>query len=132
MAPCGHGLIKCYLTNRVQKVSVNNTLSDTALIKNILSFEHIQSQATKFILNNYNISYKNQLLELILLPLMYIFKSRITHLQLSPLQEILKLPTILHSLKYTPDPLLIINLNIINTQIGGKGRTCIPGRLTKA
>ena len=44
------------------------------LIKDILCFERIQRRATKHILNNYNISYKSRLLELHLLPLMYILE----------------------------------------------------------
>jgi len=44
------------------------------LIKDILSFERIQRRATKHILNNFTMSYKYRLLELHLLPLMYIFE----------------------------------------------------------
>ena len=44
------------------------------LIKDILCFERIQRRATKHILNNYNISYKSRLLELHLLPFMYILE----------------------------------------------------------
>ena len=43
-------------------------------IKDILLFERIQRRATKYILNDYNSSYKSRLLHLNLLPLMYIFE----------------------------------------------------------
>ena len=42
------------------------------MIKDILTLEKVQRQATKFILNDYESDYKTQLLKLGLLPLMYI------------------------------------------------------------
>jgi len=44
------------------------------MIKDILLVERIQRRATKYILNKFTISYKSRLLELHLLPLMYIFE----------------------------------------------------------
>lgn len=44
------------------------------LIKDILFLEKIQRRATKYILNNYTINYKERLISLSLLPLMYQFE----------------------------------------------------------
>ena len=44
------------------------------LLKDIFTLERIQRRATKFILNNYDISYKTRLIHLNLLPLMYILE----------------------------------------------------------
>ena len=43
------------------------------LRKDILFIEKIQRRATKYILNDYNSSYKSRLIQLKLLPLMYLF-----------------------------------------------------------
>ena len=42
------------------------------MIKDTLTLEKVQRQATKFILNDYESDYKTRLLKLDLLPLMYI------------------------------------------------------------
>ena len=47
---------------------------ETQLIKYITMLECIQRRATKYILNDYNSSYKSRLQQLNLLPLMYIFE----------------------------------------------------------
>ena len=44
------------------------------LIKDITLLEHIQRRATKYILNDYELSYKSRLEQLHLLPLMYIYE----------------------------------------------------------
>ena len=44
------------------------------LMKDILNLERIQRRATKYILNDYTSCYKDHLINLRLLPLMYIFK----------------------------------------------------------
>ena len=44
------------------------------LIKDILALERVQRHATKFILNDYSMDYKNRLLDLHILPLMYIYE----------------------------------------------------------
>ena len=43
------------------------------LIKDISTLERVQRRATKFILNDYSMDYKNRLLDLHILPLMYIY-----------------------------------------------------------
>ena len=44
------------------------------LIKDIITLERVQRRATKFILNDYYMDYKNRLLNLHVLPLMYIYE----------------------------------------------------------
>jgi len=44
------------------------------LLKDIFALEHVQHRATKFILNDYNSSYKICLEKLHLLPLMYLYE----------------------------------------------------------
>ena len=44
------------------------------LIKDISALERVQRRATKFILNDYSMDYKNRLLDLHILPLMYIYE----------------------------------------------------------
>ena len=44
------------------------------LLKDMFTLERVQRRATKFILNDYKISYKARLKNLHLLPLMYVFK----------------------------------------------------------
>ena len=46
----------------------------TQLIKDIHRLERIQRRATKYILNNYDLSYKQRLEQLHILPLMYTYK----------------------------------------------------------
>ena len=45
------------------------------LCKDILFIERIQRRATKYILNDYNVPYKSCLLQLELLPLMYLLRT---------------------------------------------------------
>ena len=44
------------------------------LIRDILLLERVQRRATKYILNNYNLSYESHLKQLHLLPLMYTYE----------------------------------------------------------
>ena len=91
------------------------TISNQGYIR---CFEHIQRQVTKFILNNFYISYKTSLLELNLLPFMHIFNIQDIFLQSSLLslpQEILTSLTTSHFLKHKPDLPFTTNSNITFT-----------------
>ena len=49
------------------------------LMKDILNLERIQRRATKYVLNDYTSCYKDRLINLRLLPLMYIFELQDTY-----------------------------------------------------
>ena len=60
-----------YLSLVRSKLSYCSQLWRPYLIKDIVSLENIQRRASKFIANDYSISYRNRLLTLQMLPLMY-------------------------------------------------------------
>ena len=76
-------LVRCHL-------SYCSQLWRPCLIKDIGLLERVQRRATKFITENYEVSYKNRLLSLGLLPLMYWF-------------ELLDIMFLVHTLKNPPD-----------------------------
>ena len=76
-------LVRCHL-------SYCSQLWRPCLIKDIELLERVQRRATKFITENYEVSYKNRLLSLGLLPLMYWF-------------ELLDIMFLVHTLKNPPD-----------------------------
>ena len=60
------------------KISINllfpTLFCQPYLLKDIITLERIQRRATKFILNDYQSSYRFRLVELHLLPFMYLFE----------------------------------------------------------
>ena len=76
-------LVRCHL-------SYCSQLWRPCLIKDIELLERVQRRATKFITGNYEVSYKDRLLSLGLLPLMYWF-------------ELLDIMFLVHTLKNPPD-----------------------------
>ena len=63
-----------YLTLVRPKLLYCSPLWRPYLIKDILLLERVQCRATKFILDDYSMDYKSRLINLELLPLMYIYK----------------------------------------------------------
>ena len=91
-----------------------STLWKPYLLKDIRQLEQLQHRAMKYILNDYTSNYQSRLLELKILPLMYVldicdimFLSK----ALKPLQMHLISLTILNSLQETHDQDLAINCN---------------------
>ena len=82
------------------------------LMKDILNIERVQRRATKYILNDYTSSYKTRLIQLNLLPLMYLFE---LHDILFAIKS-LKTPTI--QFKITN----YINFNPANTRSGANNK----------
>ena len=76
-------LVRCHL-------SYCSQLWRPCFIKDIELFERVQRRATKFITGNYEVNYKDRLLSLGLLPLMYWF-------------EVLDIMFLVHNLKNPPD-----------------------------
>ena len=68
--------LKKAIIHIASKSSINlcSQLWQPYLLKNIITLERIQRRATKFILNDYQSSYRFRLVKLHLLPLMYLFK----------------------------------------------------------
>ena len=86
------------------------------LMKDILNLERIQRRATKYILNDYTSGYKDRLINLRLLPLMYIFE----------LQDIL---FAIKSIKSPTNQYKInnyITFNSTNTRSGSSNKLLLP------
>ena len=64
---------KLYLSLIRSQLTYCSQIWQPFLRKDILFIEKIQRRATKYILNDYNSSYKSRLIQLKLLPLMYLF-----------------------------------------------------------
>ena len=69
--PCIYARKQLYLTLVRSQMMYSSQLWRPFLLKDIEILEQVQRRATKFILNNYIISYKCRLIQLNLLPLMY-------------------------------------------------------------
>ena len=114
------GLLQCSFSTNITTISKKHlyvllvrsqlmfcsTLWKPYLLKDIRQLEQLQHHATKYILNDYSSNYKSRLLELKILPLMYVldicdimFLSKV----LNPLQMYLVSLTILNSLQETHD-----------------------------
>ena len=88
------------------------------LMKDILNLERIQCRATKYILNDYTSCYKDRLINLRLLPLMYIFEQDI----LFAIKSI-KSPTNRFNINN------YITFNSTNTRSGSNNKLLLPQHL---
>ena len=82
------------------------------LMKDILNTERVQRRATKHVLNDYTSSYKTRLMQLNLLPLMYLFE---LHDILFAIKS-LKTPTTQFNINN------YINFNLTNTRSGASNK----------
>ena len=98
-----------------------NTVWKPYLLKDIKQLEQLQHRTTKYILNDYTSNYKSRLLELKILPLMYVLD----------ICDI-KLKTTLKPLQMHLISLTIILLNLIkNSQAVKKGAAPIKAMVKK-